>query len=71
MQIPAILFAAIVTVAYGVTLNSIYRECLYMFNGDYNTFTDEDKSKLGVMVNLTKALSVLYGKQIGQEDDNE
>ena len=48
-------------------LNSNYQDCLALFNGDYSTFTDEDKTKLGAMVNLTKSLSALYGKQLNQE----
>ncbi len=52
-------------------LNDNYHDCLSMFNGDYSNFTDEDKSKLGSMVNLTKALSVLYSKQVVVEDAEE
>jgi hypothetical protein len=52
-------------------LNSNYHDCLSMFNGDYTSFNDDDKSKLGAMVNLTKALSVLYGKQIAVEGTEE
>lgn len=52
-------------------LNDNYHDCLSMFNGDYSNFTDEDKSKLGAMVNLTKSLSVLYGKQVAVEGAEE
>ncbi|MBR1641726.1 MAG: zinc ribbon domain-containing protein [Butyrivibrio sp.] len=52
------------------SLNANYHDCLTMFNGDYTTFNDEDKSKLGTMVNLTKTLSALYGKQV-TADGNE
>lgn len=48
-----------------------YHDCLSMFNGDYSTFSEEDKLKLGSMVNLTKSLSVLYQKQVNQEDSKE
>ena len=47
-----------------ISINDNYHDCLCMFNGDYATFSDDDKAKLGVMVNLTKSLSVLYGKQV-------
>lgn len=52
-------------------LNSQYHDCLTMFNGDYSTFDDEEKKKLGAMVNLTKSLSALYGKQVGAEGEEE
>ena len=45
-----------------------YQDCLHLFNGDYSTFNEDDKLKLGSMVNLTKALSVLYQKQVSQEE---
>ena len=48
-------------------LNDNYHDCLKMFGGDYTTFSDDDKNKLGAMVNLTKALSALYGKQVEVE----
>ncbi len=53
------------------SLNDNYQDCLALFNGDYSTFTDDDKSKLGAMVNITKALSALYGKQVIQEGSEE
>ena len=52
-------------------LNTNYHDCLTLFNGDYTTFTDDDKTKLGAMVNLTKALSALYGKQVTTEGAEE
>ena len=52
-------------------LNSNYQDCLTLFNGDYTTFNDDDKTKLGAMVNLTKALSALYGKQVAAEGTEE
>lgn len=45
-------------------LNDSYESCLNMFGGDYTTFTDEQKSILGAMVNQTKALSAMLGKTI-------
>ena len=53
------------------SLNSNYHDCMAMFNSDYTTLNDEDKMKLGSMVNLTKALSILYGKQVDMEDETE
>ncbi len=47
-------------------LDTNYHECLGMFNGDYSTFDDESKMKLGSMVNLTKALSAMYNEQVSQ-----
>ncbi len=51
------------------SLNSNYHDCMSMFNGDYTALNDEDKMKLGSMVNLTKSLSALYGKQVDPEGD--
>lgn len=52
-------------------LNSGYRDCLSMFNGDYSLFDDEKKAKLGSMVNVTKALSALYKRQVLQTETSE
>lgn len=51
------------------SLNDNYHSCLCMFNGDYNTFADEEKLKLGTLVNLTKALSFMYEKTVEQEGE--
>ena len=51
------------------SLNNNYHDCLDMFSRDYNSFTDEEKSKLGSLVNLTKALSVMYEKKVVQEGE--
>lgn len=48
-----------------------YLNCLGMYNGDYLLFTDEQKESLGAVVNLTKALSVLFDKKIEQEETAE
>lgn len=45
-------------------LNLSYHDCMSLFNGDYSSFSDDAKTKLGSMVNLTKALSVLYSHQV-------
>ena len=52
-------------------LSSNYHDCMCMFNGDYTAFSDADKSRLGAMVNITKALSALYGRQVVQVEDAE
>ncbi len=51
------------------SLNSNYHDCMVMFNGDYTSLSDEDKMKLGSMVNLTKSLSALYGKHVDPEGE--
>ncbi len=53
------------------SLNSNYHDCMAMFNSDYTALNDEDKMKLGSMVNLTKSLSALYGKQVDPEEHAE
>ena len=49
------------------SLNDNYHDCMPMFGGDYSNFADPEKMKLGAMVNLTKALAALYGRQVRQE----
>lgn len=48
-------------------LNESYRDCLPLFKGDYNSFSDKEKANLGAIVNLTKSLTALYGEQVTQE----
>ena len=45
-------------------LNESYTDCLKVFGKDYTEFTDEQKKKLGALVNNTKALSALFDKTI-------
>ena len=45
-------------------LNRSYTDCLTSFGKDYSEFTEEQKMKLGALVNNTKALSVLFDKTI-------
>ena len=45
-------------------LNESYSRCLPMFGRDYAAFTNEEKHRLGSLVNQTKALSALFGKTI-------
>lgn len=42
-------------------------ECLSLFDGDYTSFTEEQKLRLGAIVNNTKALAVSMGKNVVQE----
>ncbi|SDA62544.1 zinc-ribbon domain-containing protein [Butyrivibrio sp. INlla18] len=49
------------------SLNTSFQECLSLFNCDYTTVSDDDKNRLGALVNLTKSLSALYGKQVTTE----
>ena len=49
------------------SLNDNYHDCMPMFGGDYSNFADPEKMKLGAMVNLTKALAALYGRQVRLE----
>ena len=46
-------------------LNASYTDCLKVFGKDYTVFTDEQKKKLGALVNNTKALSALFDKTVG------
>ena len=46
------------------SLKDSYTQCLNMFSGDYNSFSDEQKHKLGAVVNNTKALSAMFDKTI-------
>lgn len=40
-------------------LKDSYTNCMNSYGGDYNSFTDEQKAKLGALVNNTKALSAM------------
>ena len=46
-------------------LNCSYTDCLKAFGKDYTELTDEQKHKLGALVNSTKALSALFEKTVG------
>ena len=39
-------------------------ECLTGFGRDYMDFTDEEKVRLGALVNNTKALSAMFDKTV-------
>ena len=45
-------------------LNNSYTDCLKVFGKDYAEFSDEQKVKLGALVNNTKALSALFDKTV-------
>lgn len=45
-------------------LKDSYTGCLNMFDGDYSSFKEEQKMKLGALVNNTKALSAMFDKTI-------
>ncbi len=45
-------------------LNGAFMNCLSMFQQDYTAFSDEQKKRLGALVNQTKALSAMFGKTI-------
>lgn len=47
-------------------LNTSYLGCLELFGKDYTAFTDEQKKRLGAMVNYTKTLSASFGKTVAQ-----
>lgn len=45
-------------------LNNSYMNCISMYGQNYLTFTDEQKIKLGALVNNTKSLSSMFTKTI-------
>ena len=45
-------------------LNGSYMLCLELFGKDYTTFSEEQKQRLGSLVNYTKSLSSLFGKTV-------
>ncbi len=47
-------------------LNGVYLRCLEFFGKDYATFDDEQKKRLGSLVNYTKTLSALFEKTVTQ-----
>lgn len=53
------------TIALREGVNNSFTGSLDMFGKDYSTFSDEQKRKLGTLINNTKALSALLGKVIG------
>ena len=52
------------TIALREGVNDSFTGSLDMFGKDYSTFSDDQKRKLGTLVNNTKALSALLGKVI-------
>lgn len=45
-------------------LNESYTQCVELFRKDYTAFSDDQKKRLGALVNQTKALSAMFGKTI-------
>ncbi len=45
-------------------LRETYLSCLPLYGKDYSAVSDEQKIKLGALVNQTKALSALFGKTV-------
>ena len=45
-------------------LNGAYMQCLDLYGKDYNSFTDEQKKKLGSLVNYTKTLSAMFSRKV-------
>lgn len=45
-------------------LNSSYTSCLELYGKDYTLFAEDQKKRLGALVNNTKALSALFGKTV-------
>ena len=46
-------------------LKKTYKECLAVFGCNYNDLSDDQKMKLGALVNNTKSLSAIFNRQIG------
>lgn len=53
------------------SLAESYGNCIGFFDGDYLQFTDEQKERLGTLVNLTKSLSVMFDRKVEQEATEE
>lgn len=45
-------------------LNKSYLDCVVMYDADYLSFNDEQKMKLGALVNNTKSLSAMFEKTL-------
>ena len=52
------------TIAIREELNKSYIDCVVMHGSDYLSFNDEQKMKLGALVNNTKSLSVMFEKTL-------
>ena len=52
-------------------LNEIYSSSLELYGKDYQTFSDEQKKRLGTLLNLTKTLSASFGKTIAESEEVE
>ncbi len=45
-------------------LSDVYLRCAQLFGGDYTSFTEDQRTSLGALVNYTKTLSALFGKTV-------
>ena len=45
-------------------VNETYASCMDLFDRDYTDFNDDQKKRLGALVNQTRTLSALFGKTI-------
>ena len=45
-------------------LNKSYLACLELYGKDYTTFSDDQKKRLGALVNYTKTLSAMFSKKV-------
>lgn len=52
------------TISLRAGLNAAYGECLPLFGKDYQSMIDEQKNRLGALVNYAKTLSALLGKTV-------
>ena len=61
------------TIGVRTGLNGYYTTCLELYGQDYSSFTDEQKKRLGALVNYTKTLSALFNKKVesAEEKDGE
>ena len=59
------------TVSIRNGLNDMLKMSLPMYGADYLSLGDDQKQRLGALINNTKALAALFGKTIGEENGTE
>ena len=52
------------TAAVREGLNNAFAGCMELYSGDYTSFSEEQRIRLGALVNHTKTLSALFGKTV-------
>ena len=52
-------------------LNDNYSACLELYGGNYRSFSDDQKKRLGALVNQTKALSASFEQTISDSEEVE